>query len=177
MFDQFLISFLEAQEAEGLAFAAQSDVLELAPVRSGLGPPDRYLAFFRARTIVRARSGGGRVAEGFHVGITFGPDWLHRAGPEAITWLAPDVFHPNVARPWVCLKKLAPGAGLVDLLIGLWELGTYRKVTMREDDALDRAACEWARQNMGSFPVCDRPLLRRKLVFEVEPLAAAGGAS
>ena len=40
------------------------------------------------------------------------------------------------------------------------EIVTWQKVTMREDDALNHAACQWARANRARFPVDSRPLKR-----------------
>ena len=56
-----------------------------------------------------------------------------------------------------------PGTPLVDLLYQCFEIITYTKVTMREDDALNRAACGWARENQDRFPIDPRPLKRRRL--------------
>jgi hypothetical protein len=80
-----------------------------------------------------------------------------------LTWLAPrDIWHPNISAdaPVICVGRLAPGTALVDLLYQLFEVITWNKVTMREDDALNRAACQWARRNGHRFPVDRRPLKR-----------------
>jgi hypothetical protein len=47
---------------------------------------------------------------------------------------------------------------------------SYQKVTMREDDALDRDACAWARRNQFRFPVDDRGMTRRAVGFAVETI-------
>jgi hypothetical protein len=44
-------------------------------------------------------------------------------------------------------------------------------MTPREDDALNRAACQWARSNMHLFPIDSRPLKRRDLPVGVTPIA------
>ena len=112
------------------------------------------------------------TANEFHVGIHFPSDYLRRADPRTVlTWLSPrEVFHPNI-RPEVgliCSGHIQPGSGLVDLLYRLFEIITYRRVTMREDDALNWEACQWARGNTTLFPVDSRSLKRRPLTAEVE---------
>jgi hypothetical protein len=39
---------------------------------------------------------------------------------------------------------------------------------MREDDALNKAACAWAREHQDRFPVDRRPLRRRQLELTVD---------
>ncbi|HVR30785.1 MAG TPA: hypothetical protein VMS86_14780 [Thermoanaerobaculia bacterium] len=46
---------------------------------------------------------------------------------------------------------------------------------MREDDALNREACVWARANQHRFPLDRRPLKRRALRFELRPMAVEPG--
>jgi hypothetical protein len=38
---------------------------------------------------------------------------------------------------------------------------------MREDDALNRHACAWARKNASRFPIDDRPMMRRRLEYRI----------
>jgi hypothetical protein len=45
------------------------------------------------------------------------------------------------------------------------------KVTMREDDALNRAACQWARQHPERFPVDRRPLKRRAVTLHMSDVS------
>ena len=37
---------------------------------------------------------------------------------------------------------------------------SYENVTMREDDALNRPVCAWARRNRERFPIDSRPIKR-----------------
>jgi hypothetical protein len=85
------------------------------------------------------------------------------------------VFHPNISdkAPFICVGKLAPNTPLVDILYQCFEIITYNKVTMREDDALNTEACVWARENQHRFPIDRRPLKRRALDLEVEQIAEA----
>lgn len=162
MFDPVFQAFLTAQQAEGLALAASSDLVEVEPV--GRSPADRYLVRFRCDGLVRGPDRQVRLANRFEIGIWFPSDYLRRAQPwEVLTWLGPGrAFHPNISdrMPLICVGRLAPGTGLVDLIYQCFEIITWQKVTMREDDALNRAACGWARDNRNRFPVDRRPLKR-----------------
>jgi hypothetical protein len=91
-----------------------------------------------------------------------------------LAWIEPrGAFHPNVRAPFICIGRLAPGTPLVDLLYRCFEVITWNRVTMREDDALDRDACGWARRNQQRFPVDRRPLKRRSVDLGVETLEVA----
>jgi hypothetical protein len=163
MGDAIYESFLRRQHEEGMRLKNESDILDLAVMP--VDPPDRYMARFNCRGLVRDRVGHISEANEFYVGVRFPADYLRRADPlEVLTWLGPrDVFHPNISdrAPIICVGRLAPGTGLVDILYQLFEIITYQKVTMREDDALNRDACGWARLNRDRFPIDDRPLKRR----------------
>jgi len=107
-------SFLIRQREEGLELAASSDLLVLSPlVRPGDAPPQRYLASFRCRGLVRDGAGGVREADRFDVGIWFPSDYLRHADPfRVLTWLGPrQVFHPNISdrAPVICVGRLVPG--------------------------------------------------------------------
>jgi hypothetical protein len=169
--DPIFASFLRRQQEEGEALARTSDLVELLPID---GPPARrYVARFRCTGLVRPPGGAPREASLFDVGIWFPSDYLRRADPfQVLTWLGPPhVFHPNISAqaPFLCVGRLAPGTGLVDLLYQCFEIITFNKVTMREDDALNREACVWARANQQRFPLDRRPLKRRALRLEVRP--------
>jgi hypothetical protein len=178
--DPIFRAFLARQEQEAEALNRDSDLVRLLPAGGVPGePPDRYLMTLLCSGVVRARDGAVREAAEFHLGVWFPPDYLRRADPfEVLTWLHPrNVFHPNISDtlPVVCVGRLNPGTALVDLAYQCFEMVTYNKVTMREDDALNRAACAWARDNQHRFPLDRRPLKRRRLALEMEP--AEGRAS
>ena len=162
--DRIYESFLGQQLRDGLALSRASDLVELVPMGDEL--PTKYLARFRCKGLVKSGS-TVEVANRFDVGIRFPPDYLRRAEPlEVLTWIGPrDVFHPNISDllPVICIGRLAPGTSLVDLIYQVYEVISYQKVTMREDDALNGAACAWARRNRNRFPVDRRPLRRRTL--------------
>jgi hypothetical protein len=58
---------------------------------------------------------------------------------------------------------LAPGTPLVDLIYQVFEIVTYNKVTMAENNALNRDACVWCRGHLDRLPV-DRRALKRPVV-------------
>ena len=154
-----------------MSLAAASDLLELVPV--GASPAARYVARYSCRGLVRLASGVIAVAEEFAVGIQFPDDYLRHVEPmRVVSWLAPrNAYHPNINADAgvICVGRLAPGTPLVDILYQVFEMITCRRMTMREDDALDRHACAWARANQSRFPVDDRPLKRQPVQLRVEP--------
>lgn len=167
MTDRILASFLDGQLEAGLRLAADSDILALTPV--GPPPVHRFLARFDCPTLVRDPGGAVREERGFAVGLYLGPDYLRRVDPvSVVAWLHPTtVFLPNVRAPWLCMGHLAPGTPLVELLYQVHDIGRGAKLTVREDDALNRDACAWARHRLARFPLDDRGL-KRPLAFAVE---------
>ena len=170
MRDEIYEGFLKRQYEEGMALAAQSDLLKLIPLEE---PPVRqYMAEFYCKGL--ARSPGGEVFEDnrFAVWIGFPWDYLRRAEPyEVIRWVGPaNVFHPNISTKamLICLGRITPGTTLLELLYRCFDVITYNKVTMREDDALNHEACVWARQHMERFPIDRRSLKRRALNFHMK---------
>jgi hypothetical protein len=158
-----------------MALANESDLLRLNPLDGPI--PQHYIADFRCTGLVLLATGEVEEANSFHVGIFFPEDYLRRAEPfEVLTWLGPpNIFHPNIrcrsgsmGLGAICVGRLTPGMRLVDLLYQCFEIITFNKVTMREDDALNHAACAWARQNQSRFPVDRRPLKRRHVDLQIE---------
>ncbi len=162
--DRIFDSFLAHQLREGLALSRASDLVEIVPADDEL--PSRYLARFHCKGLVK-RGSTVEVASRFEVGIRFPPDYLRRADPNGVlTWLGPrNVFHPNISDrvPVICVGPFQPGMSLVDLIYQVYEVISYQKVTMREDDALNTEACVWARRHQDRFPLDRRPLRRRTL--------------
>ena len=169
--DPIYEAFLSRQYQEGMALAGATDLLELVPLEGTL--PSRYLARFACTGLVQLPNGRVTEASSFEVGIWFPKDYLRRAEPwQVLTWLGPRrVFHPNISDrlPMICVGRLAPGTWLVDLLYQCFEIITYQKVTMREDDALNPVACVWARENQHRFPIDRRPLKWRRPLANREP--------
>jgi hypothetical protein len=171
MTDRVRAAFLERQLEEGMSLAAESDVLTLVPI-GGL-PPQRYVADFRCRGLVRLDSGAIVEAEHFVVGVAMDDDYLRAVDPfRVLTCLAPPaIFHPNVTAnaPFICIGRVTPGTPLVDLLYRCFEVFTYQRVATH--DALNPDACAWARSNMHRFPIDDRPLKRSGMDFGIEIVA------
>lgn len=172
MQDKIFESFLQRQFQEGMSLADGSDLLELYPVFAEDGsPPQEYLARLRCKGLIKSN---GEVFEWdcFEILIYFPSDYLRTANAfQVLSWSYPiQVFHPNISdkSPFICIGRLAPGTSLVDILFQCWEIITYNKVTMREDDALNPQACVWARQHRQEFPVDRRPLKRRVLNLQLE---------
>lgn len=155
--DTILQLFLETQRHEAMALAAESDLLDVLPLDL-----QHYVATFRCRGLVREPRGEVREHDRFRVGIWFPSTYLREVRPaHVLTWLEPDyVWHPNIRPPYVCVGKIAPGTPLIDLLHRCFELICFENVTMREDDALNAAACVWARRNRERFPTDRRPVKR-----------------
>ena len=168
--DEMLAGFLERQREEALALAERSPLLELEPVSGS--PPDRWIARFACRGLVRGPYGPVE-AEGFSVGIWFPDDYLRRASTfECLTMLhapgASRVFHPNcgaspLGADCICIGHLVPGTPLVDVVLQCFEVLSWQNVTLDERNALDREACEWGRANLHRLPIDRRSILGREL--------------
>ena len=172
MTDRILATFLARQRDQALALARDSDVLQLVPVGD---PPDRYVALFTCKGLVREAAGQITEADHFEVGIGFPADYLRSADPfRVLAWLGPrQIWHPNISdrAPAICVGHLAPGTALVDILLQVHEMVTWNKFNMREDESLNPAACQWARHNLARLPVDRRPLKRRALDLHIADLA------
>ncbi|MBN2507575.1 MAG: hypothetical protein JXQ71_12860 [Verrucomicrobia bacterium] len=169
MTDKVFEGFLERQREQGMALARESDLLVLHPLDPA--PGQHYLAEFHCRGLVRRANGQVLEATQFGVGIWFPPDYLRRAAvPEVLTWLGPhNAWHPNVLGTYVCPGHLEPGTSLVDLLYQLFEIIVYVKWNPRENDALNRVACAWARSHKSMFPIDLRPLKRVRRAVTPSP--------
>lgn len=169
MTDRILEAFLRRQEEEGRALAAQSDLVSLVAIGS---PPDRYMLELKCKGLVEVSPNEVVEANQFLVGIWFPSTYLRIAEPlRVLKWLAPrNVFHPNISaiHSLICIGPVAPGTSLVDVMYRVWDVVSWNKVTMREDDALNYAACQWARQHRDRFPVDRRPLKRQALVAQID---------
>ena len=157
MADSILDAWATRQYFESMDFAGRSPVLRLAPA-AGTQPPRRYIAEFHCDGLVHAPS-GIEVVNRHIVGINFPAHYLRtptRPG-EVVTWIAPATeWHPNVNAPFACPGPIPPGMSLLNLLHQIFQMITWQRFTPREDDALNPAACRWARQNMERFPVDPR---------------------
>ncbi len=156
MSDAIRASWLQSQYVEAMTFARHSDVLSLAPVAGA--PPYKYIAEFRCKGLC-ATSEGVSVIDQHLVGILFPDQYLRRncSPGQILTWLEPDTeFHPNISPPFCCVGHIAPGMSLLSLLHQLYQMITWQRFTAREDDALNRHACSWARRHLDRFPIDPR---------------------
>ena len=162
--------FLRRQFEEGMELANSSDLLSL--LVPPLAPP-HFVAELRCRSLVRCSDGEIVEADHFQVGVWFPPDYLRRANPfEMLRLFTPGVWHPNVSpdQPLICIGRMTPAMRLVDILYQVFDILTYQKYNPRENDALNKPACAWARAHQDRFPIDRRPLKRRALNLEVKAL-------
>lgn len=166
--DRILKDFLETQRVEGMRLSSESDLLDLTHVDDQC-----YVASYLCKGLVRDAAGQMHEHAHFGVGIRF-PDNYQRSvnQGEILTWLGPkEIWHPNIGGPevpFICLGKIVPGTPLVDLLHRIFEVITFQNVTMREDNAMNRPACAWARRSRNLFPVDTRPIKRRAPQTSIE---------
>jgi hypothetical protein len=149
-------SWLQTQYEESMAFAQRSSILSLAPVTGA--PPFKYIAKFDCDGLVETAD-GIEVIDRHVVGIVFPEQYQQkRFSPgEILTWLDPkNSFHPNIRPPFLCVGDIPPGMGLMPLLHQVYQMITWQRFTPCEDDALNRAACGWARGHLERFPVDSR---------------------
>ncbi len=162
--------FLQRQFEEGMQLAQSTDLLSLqVPTFT----PPHFVAEFRCKSLVRRGEGEIVEADRFVLGVWFPPDYLRRADPfEMLRLFTPGVWHPNVSPdlPLICIGRTAPGMRLVDILYQVFDILTYHKFNPREDNALNKPACKWARAHRDRFPIDPRPLKRRTLSLEVKAL-------
>ena len=176
--DLVLDGFLEEQWREASALAARSSLLTLVPM--GGSPPDRYVARFACRTLVRASAGTIVEAEGFEVGLRFPADYLRRKPRlvDVVSFFGPkDVFLPNVGpgpdgRLYICIGEIHPCTPAVELLLRCYEVASGQELTMSEPGALNHEACSWARANLDRFPIDRRSILGAEV-----PVAGAARAA
>jgi hypothetical protein len=173
MTDRIFDAFLRRQQKDAVSLAEASDLIRLFPMGE---PPNRYVVQFHCKGLVQQETLEIVEANRFEVGIRLPADYLRATDPfQVITWLGPrEIWHPNISAtaPLICVGPITPGTGLVDLIYRAFQVITWNKVTMREEDALNSAACQWARQHPDRFPVDGRPLKRRAVTFRIDERAA-----
>jgi len=161
--DKIFQSFLDRQMRDGLALAESSDLVKVLPL-----DPQHYLTAFSCKGFVKAPSGAIEVAEHFEAGIHFGPDHLRRIDPSSVvTWFGPpNAWHPNISpgHRTVCIGNMSVGVGLTELIYQLFEIITWRRLTMHH--SLNPEAAQWARNHRHLYPVDTRPLRRRMLTLK-----------
>ncbi len=155
------IRFLRAQHAAALLMNEESHLVHIEPIPDE-DPPSRYLVTFSCTGLVGTSAENVRQAAQFAVGIWFPEDYLRTAEPgRVLTWLAPvEIYHPNVAAPYICAGPIHPATRLVELVHRVHDIITYANYGTDERDCLNREACRYARANTHLFPLDTRPLKR-----------------
>ncbi len=163
-------AFLQAQGEAARRLNAQCDTVVLHPA-DPLTPAASYVAQFRCPCLAKASGAALREIDVVEIGIRFTTQHLRVFDTvRALQVLAPrDLFHPNIIGPVMCVGHLAPGATLEEMVLQVYEVLTYQRVTMNETDALNHEACRWARANQGRFPLSSLPLKRRRVRFDECP--------
>ena len=164
MDDQVFRAWLRHQYEAGMEFSALSDVVDLAPIDGD--PPYKYIVQLKCRGLAETDR-GVEVIDRHLIGVRFPNDYLRVSCEPGrlLTWLEPaNEFHPNIRPPFCCIGHIAPGMSLVSLMQQLSSMVTWQRFTPREDDALNGAACVWARQNIDALPVD-----RRRTMIRTEP--------
>ena len=87
------------------------------------------------------------------------PPEFPRDGPRILLRHPPDVFHPNIRYPFLCLNKWIPSMHLEELCWRIGSLLSYKSYTMDERVSLDPAACAYARSHQELFPIDPRPFV------------------
>jgi ubiquitin-protein ligase len=157
MTDPVFDNFLRKQHGKAMELAAASAILHL--VADDATPPQRYIARFTCRSVIKTQGSEPRVVESqFDFGIRFPDDYLRSPEPQhVVTVFRPwSIFHPNVAGPFICLGRLTAGTSLDDILYQIYAVISYQE--WNANDALNEHASEWARANQDRFPVDRRPL-------------------
>jgi len=181
--DSIFGAHLAWQFERASALDRASDLVDIVPAPGEGNPPQRYVAAFHSKGLVS--SGGGCVTEAseFAVGIYLPHDYLRRGGAaldgltfDVLSLLGPvNVWHPNVRYPAICTGHLAPGTAIDEIVTQVFEMLTYQRKNMREDNSLNPAAARWARNHQDMFPIDARPLRRRAVNIEVEAIAGPEG--
>lgn len=174
--DPILARFLNKQAEDAAALAAESDIVQVEPLRRGPGPAQHFIARFACYGFVKLPDGQIVKHNQFAVGIFLPDDYLHQASTyQVLTWLSPaGIFHPNVRVPFVCVGErfLRPGTKLVEIIYQLHAVITYHRWASHA--GLNPDACAWVINNQHLLPADTRPLKRRKLSLELAPAAGGG---
>jgi hypothetical protein len=170
--DPVLAAFLENTFAEVMALAETSDVLRIIPVPPR--PHSSYVCEFLVPYLRRLPSGVVEVAPGpVLAGLHFPEDYLRSADPrlplKVASVLTADFTHPNVWGAAVCLgSAFAPGTSITALLWELYDILTYRNITLDERNAVNPEACRLLREHTHLLArLTARPLVRKKRTIRI----------
>ena len=169
MTNRMLQRFLNKQHLDADELCRSSDLVDIHWV-------DDQRAVVRLTCTGLIRTPDQRLVEHscFDFGVYFRDDHLRYVdGLRLLSVLAPQSFwHPNAIGPGICIGKVAPGTGIREIVFRLFDVVVYNNLTVDERNALNHAACRWARARMERFPIDGRPVLWRT----GDPVACAPGA-
>jgi ubiquitin-protein ligase len=154
--------FLIDQFRQAVGITRASDLVRVLPAAGD--PPDRYLALFRCRSLVREEDGAIHPHDDFTFGICFPEDYQRTVQPRLVVSAAPpwNLWHPNITygAPFICLGHLVPGTQLEDIVQQIFDVLTFHKCSPH--DPLNEAAAEWVRNHREQLPLDRRPMRRPK---------------
>jgi hypothetical protein len=174
--DAILSSYLEEMEAEAMALVGRSDLVQLFP--EGPGPNQHFVVRYNCKGLVDTPEGIVETTR-MDIGVSFPLDYWERADPGRVITLLdpPNLFHPNAMYPFICPGYLNPGTTLTEIIMQCFEIYTYQKYNVRENDALNKKACGWARRNVDRFPIDDRPITGGRTQFLIKDAAGIEDAA
>jgi hypothetical protein len=169
VFDPVLHDFLLNGRDALLARCRPGGLLEVASL--GENVPWVYRLTFRSRGLARADDGEIKVVDRHVVALRFFPDYLRKADRFAMLGLVEprNAFHPNLSPPGICLE-IYPGEPVLEIVESLHALFSWRLRQLRDDDALNKAACAWGRAHLADLPIDRRPLFGRGFKLNLEPV-------
>ncbi len=163
--DNIFSNWLERAIDEAMRLAVSSDRLDIVRLN-----PSTIAAHYSCKGLVLSDTGRVEEHGNFVVGFHIADDYLRRAtnSMQILSCISPqNCFHPNIRGRACCIGKVAPGTSLVELLHRTYEVITWQEVAPNEFDALNPAACSFARNSPERIPVDDRPLRRRPASFQL----------
>ncbi len=142
-------AFLLGQLLEIDTLCKSSDRLFSSPYEfSEGGAPTSYVFRLMCRSPVKV-DGVIQISEREHlICVAMPDDYLqiaHDPGHILCLLEPTTLFHPNIIGPMICIGDIAPATAVVDILVRTYEVLTCQRINMRENEALNYAACEWAR--------------------------------
>ena len=142
-------AFLMGQLLEIDTLCKSSDRLYASPNEfTEGGAPKSYVFRLTCRSPVKV-DGVIQISEREHlICVAMPDDYLqiaHDPGHILCLLEPKTLFHPNIIGPMICIGDIAPATAVVDILVRAFEVLTCQRINMIEEEALNYAACEWAR--------------------------------
>lgn len=176
--DKILTRFLANSFITATELAARSDTLRILAHKGN--PPTHFLLMFDELDYFIEEMFTGRIKrvsrQPVMAEVIFPADYLRSVDPHLYMKISkictPGFFHPNVSPGIqnVCLgQQMISGAPLKELIYHLYDIVTYRNMTIEESNALNPAACryfrEYGREKL--VKLTRPPLIRRALKVSV----------